>query len=37
MKYYLKSNFKLVNQFVLKDEALSDEFAQFTTELFRFS
>ena len=30
----LKSNFKLVNQFAIKDETLSDEFAQFTTRLF---
>src|SRR5210317_718887 len=30
----LKSNFKLVNQFAIKDEALSDDFAQFTTQLF---
>ena len=30
----LKSNFKLVNQFVIKDEALSDEFATFTKNLF---
>lgn len=30
----LKSNFKLVNQFVIKDEALSDDFAKFTTSLF---
>jgi hypothetical protein len=30
----LKSNFKLVNQFVIKDEALADDFAKFTTELF---
>jgi len=30
----LKSNFKLVNQFAIKDEALSDDFAKFTTELF---
>jgi hypothetical protein len=30
----LKSNFKLVNQFVINDQALSDEFAKFTTSLF---
>ena len=30
----LKSNFKLVNQFVIKDEALSDDFAKFADELF---
>ena len=30
----LKSNFNLVNQFVVKNEALSDEFTQFTKELF---
>ena len=30
----LKSNFNLVNQFVIKNEALSDEFTKFTQELF---
>jgi hypothetical protein len=30
----LKSNFKLVNQFVIKDEALADDFAKFSNELF---
>ena len=29
-----KSNFKLVNEFVIKDEALADDFAKFSNELF---
>jgi len=33
----LKSNFKLVNQFVIKDEALSDDFAKFADELFNLA
>ena len=31
----LKSNFKLVNQFVIKDEALADDFAKFADDLFK--
>lgn len=33
----LKSNFKLVNEFVINDAALSDEFAKFSTELFNLA
>ena len=33
----LRSNFKLVNEFVINDAALSDEFAKFSTELFNLA